>query len=263
MKKVLLFFALMSALCGEEKKWVVFYGDQAPVEAFNPFQVIVLEPESHVEVKALRERNKTLLGYLSLGEIEKERFFYEEAKKEGLLGKENTYWKGSYFVDITNRKWRKLVIEELIPRILHKGFSGLFLDTLDNTLSTKETREAAIELVKTIRLHYPEILLMVNRGYELFEEIGKEVDILLAEDLLTLYDFEKKEYRLKNEEDVQRDVAVLNAIREKFPKLQFFSLDFWNPEDKAGIESLYERAKELNFNPYVSTIDLQEIVSGP
>lgn len=249
------------SLFAEERPWVVFYGDQAPITAFDPYHLVVLEPSSEIEVKALRERNKFLLGYLSLGEIEKYRPYFEKMEGAGVIGKENPIWKGSFFADLKNPKWKKEVVEELIPAILQKGYQGIFIDTLDNALTTQ--KEEAIDLLKFIRMHYPEIPIMVNRAYSIVEAAGDQIDMLLAEDFLTEYDFTTKQYKRKGEEEVALERELFARIRSKYPKLKFYSLDYWNPEDKAEIEALYSEARKEGFNPYVATIELNVIVSEP
>ena len=112
--------------------FVVYYSDKAPVSDFNKYSLIVFDSDSHPPIGALKEQGKIVLGYLSLGEIENSRWYFKRFKDEKLLFKENSNWKGSFFIDVRDKKWVSFVVEELVPRILQKKFSGIFIDTLDN-----------------------------------------------------------------------------------------------------------------------------------
>jgi hypothetical protein len=42
-----------------------------------------------------------------------------------------------------------------------------------------------------------------------------------------------------------------------------FTLDYWNPEDAAGIRRIYRTERANGFHPYVATIKLDRIVREP
>jgi len=264
---------LITGLSAQEKKdrWVVYYSDKAPIEAFDPYSLVVLDSDYHPSLKALKERGKTLLGYISLGEVEKERVWYEAVKAEGILLKENKNWPGSYFIDVRDPRWMKRVIEKLIPQILHKGFDGLIFDTLDNPGSLEDEnpraysgmRDSAAKLVQAIRLHYPNIPIMMNRGYDILPQVAHAITYELAEDAITTYDFENKKYLMQPQEVVEEQVALLKEAQKKNPKLRLYSLDYWYPNQKEKIEDIYKKARENGLNPYVATIDLDVIVPEP
>jgi len=252
-------------------RWLVYYSDKAPIEAFEPYSLIVLDSDYHPSLKALKERNKTLLGYISLGEVEQARAWYEDVKAEGILMGENKNWPGSYYVDVRDPRWAKRVIEKLIPQILHKGFDGLFFDTLDNpgNLEDEDPRkyagmkDGAAKLVQAIRLHYPDIPLMMNRGYAILPKVVNDITYELAEDAFTTYDFKNKTYLMQPKEAVEEQINLLTEAKTTNPELGLYSLDYWYPEQKEKIEEIYQRARESDLNPYVGTIDLDVIVPEP
>ena len=62
------------AVCyAQSVPWVAYYSDDAPPEAFSAYRIVVLDSHSHPLLAPLSDRGKTLLGYLSLGEVEEHR----------------------------------------------------------------------------------------------------------------------------------------------------------------------------------------------
>ena len=165
----------------------------------------------------LADRGKTLLGYLSLGEVEQYRPYFSDVESEGILLGENEDWEGSFFVDVRDPRWTSRVIEQLVPEILRRGFAGVFLDTLDNAghlerLNPARNRGmtiAAARLVRTIRFHYPTIRIMMNRGYEILPEVESHIDMVLGESVFADYDFQSKTYRLVPRDLYRRQVNLL------------------------------------------------------
>ncbi|MDT8445668.1 MAG: endo alpha-1,4 polygalactosaminidase [bacterium] len=254
-----------------ESPWAVYYSNQLPLETFKPYGLLVLDSQYHPPLEPLKAQGKKLLGYISLGEVEKHRHFYPEVKAEGILLMENQYWKGSYFVDVRDARWTRRVIEELIPALLQRGFDGIFIDTMDNPSHLERIRPkayqgmtaAAVNLLRTIRVHFPKIPIMLNRGYDLYDQGGAYVDMLLGESLYADYNFEQKTYQLVEPELYQQQLAIFQKVKSKYPKLELFSLDYWDPEDVAGIQKIYAEERKNGFRPFVSTIKLDIVVPEP
>ena len=58
-------------------------------------------------------------------------------------------------------------------------------------------------------------------------------------------------------------MGKLAELRRLNPKLRLYTLDYWEPTDRAGIAKLYGQERKAGFIPYVATIDLQRIVADP
>jgi len=219
----------------------------------------------------LSDRGKTLLAYLSLGEVEEHRPYFPAVKAEGILLHENRAWRGSYFVDLRDPRWTARVIEQLIPDVLHRGFDGLFLDTLDDAADLERSdparyrgmTAAATRLVRTIRLHYPTIKIMMNRAYEILPDVEEYIDIELGESIFADYDFETKRYRLVKRAIYREQVRLLKAAQRRRPDLAVFTLDYWDPADTAGVARIYREQRANGFEPYVATLELDRIVREP
>ena len=254
-----------------QKPWAAYYADKVPLSSFDPYDLIVFDSQDHPQLKPLSDRGKTLLGYLSLGELEKIRPYYRAVKSENILLDENKNWPGSYFVDVRSKFWAKRVIEELIPQLLHKGFHGVFIDTLDNPIELerqdpekfKGMRDASVTLIKAIRYHYPQIPIMVNRAFEILPELGEHITMVLGESMYSSYDFTNKKYQKVNENDYRDLVSKLQNFKKSFPKIRVMSLDYWNPEESDEIKKIYNIQRANGFEPFVSVLKLDHLTTEP
>ena len=255
----------------EDERWVVVYSDKPPVEAFHDYKLVVLDSIHHPPIRPLIEQRKTVIGYISLGEVENYREYYKEVEKDGLLLDRNPNWPDSRYVDVRDPRWTRRVIEQLVPHLLHKGFQGIFLDTLDNPPDLerrnpqrfKGMTEAAANLVKAIRRHYPRIYIMMNRGYEILPAVEGEIDAALGESIFTDVDSVKKTYRLTDPKLYRQQVEWLQAAKRRQPKLKVYTLDYWRPEDGPGIIRIYAEQRKNGFIPYVSIKELNQIFREP
>ena len=263
------FYVRLSAT--EERHWLVYYSDQSPVSAFDSYSLLVFNADRHPPLHPLGERGKVLLGYLSLGEVAKTNSYFDEVRAQGILLRQNANWRGSYSVDLRDKRWVSRVIHQLIPDILHDGFDGIFLDTLDDAIelervSPKEFNgmtKAAAQLVRTVRHHYPSIKIMMNRGYRLLPLVEQHIDMVLGESMLAGYDFRRESYSLAPSTEYLQQVRLLKEAQSRRPQLQVFTLDYWNPDDAAGIARIYREQRANGFEPYVATINLDRIIKEP
>ena len=135
---VLLGFGL-TPLRAADIRWACYYADTAKLETLMKFDLLVLDSAYPAPLSPLADAGKTLIGYLSVGEVASTRPYFDRVKTEGILLEENRNWKGSFFVDVRDQRWTKRVVEDLIPEILRKGFHGIFLDTVDNAAYENQT----------------------------------------------------------------------------------------------------------------------------
>lgn len=251
--------------------WLVYYSDKAPIKAFQAFDPIVLDSKYHPPLKPLQKMNKVLYGYISLGEVEQHRSYFKKAQEKDLLIEENPFWPGSYFVDVRDEQWARLLLDEVIPSLLTKGFQGLFIDTLDNPIYLEEKdpekyegmRSAAAQLVKLIHIYFPDVYLMINRAYLILPDVGDQIHAVLGESLYTDYDFETKTYSKVKHTLYLKQVQILQNFMKKFPHVEVYSLDYWDPKDFKTIQEIYAEERKNGFRPYVSTIELNEIIFEP
>ena len=237
--------------------WLTYYADDATIEAFSDYSLLVLDADHHPPLGPLSAQRKLLLGYISLGEVERYRSHFADVKAEGILVQENGDWPGSFYVDLRDPRWTERVMSELVPEILRRGFDGVFLDTLDNAAELERIdpaayagmTAAAARLVRTIRFHFPKITIMLNRAYEILPMVEQDVDMVLGESVFTDYNFETKDYGRVPAEDYREQVELLQAAMARQPKLRVMTLDYWDLQDLDGIRRIYREQRPTASSP--------------
>jgi uncharacterized protein (TIGR01370 family) len=251
--------------------WVVFYGVDADPAVLSSFDAVVLDPAYRGSLEACASKGAKLFGYVSLGEASTTHAVVPLPKDRTVLLEENPSWPGTWRVDVRNPAWKSMILNEAIPRLVAQGFVGLFLDTLDTPPYLEEIqperyrgmRAAAIELVRAIRREFPDMLLMMNRGYVLLDELAPVVDAVVAESFMTTYDSATQVYKWVEPNTRQLQLDWLLAARARAPSLRVLSLDYWDPQDSKTITKIYEQERALGHSPYVATIALDRIVPEP
>lgn len=217
----------------------IYYADQVPLEDFDPYPLIVLEPDFYTDVDV---RSDMTLAYLSVGEVHPTRPYFDRLQDQGILLGRHPYYE-SHYLSLKDDLWLDHLISFIIPQIVSKGFSGLMLDTVDSLLST-HTQSEVITLINTIKKEFPRSYLMQNRGFEIMAET--KVDAFLLESTLSDLD------------------ATGAFVRSDGPGITpdpcrpCYSVDYWDPEDVSGRERLYQRAFALGYTPLVTSRDLTQ-----
>jgi uncharacterized protein (TIGR01370 family) len=270
-KLVLLLIALFPALAfAATERFVVYYGDKIPAAKFADYDVIVFDSDTHPDLAALKD--KTLLGYVSLGEAEKYRGYFKELKKKKILLSDNKVWKDHAVIDIRKPEWKDYVLEILIPATLKQGFSGVMLDTIDSPLALENEHpkqypgmhQAAVELIGSIRSHYPDIKIMLNRGFEILPQVADDIDMVMAETIYTDWQPGQKHPIVQSQKDYDAALAMLSEAKRVAPALKIYTIDYWPAKDRAGIKTIYARQRQAGFVPYVApSLGLQTLGSEP
>lgn len=252
-------------------RWAVCYSDQPAASDLASYDLVVLDAVRHPPLAPIRARQRTVLAYLSLTEMGNAHAAFGDLEAAGVVLDAHPGWSGTHYLDFRRPEWERLVLERLVPDALAAGFTGIFLDTLDDAafLEAKDPatyagmQTAAVRLVRSIRRTYPGAVLMVNRGYAVMPEIADAIDIVLGESVLATFDPQTKRYARVTESDVEWQVQQLRRAKTTNPSLKVLTLDYWDPGDVPGIRDLYHRQRANGFSPYVSTPLLDTLVPEP
>jgi uncharacterized protein (TIGR01370 family) len=259
------------ARADEPFRWAVYYSADAPADAFADYRLVVFDADRHPDIAPLAARGTQVLGYLSLGEVHRSRSYFAEVEREGLFVYENPNWPGAFALDVRDPRWRRRVVDELVPAILARGFAGVFLDTADTAIDLERRDRtkfagatlATIDLVKAIRNRHPGIVVILNRGYEILPAVEGAIDMVLAESLVTAWDFAGKSPRMAPADLHAAEVALLSDAKKRRRELRVLTLEYWTPEDAASVREIYARVRALGFAPYVATVALDRVVPEP
>jgi len=252
------------------KKWFILLDYRGAESLPDPsevkkFDMAILDPDSHPPLEEIKD-NIILIAYLSVGEAEGYRGYWEEIKDRPWVIGENPFWKENYYVDVRNKEWQKVILDEVIPGIIEKGFKGIFLDTLDTSSMLEEkypiehagSDRAMIGLILAIRESYPELFLISNNGFSILKDIVPFLDGMLTEDINMMPDFEKGGYKKVPKNESAYKVKILNELKKEY-NISVFVIDYAPQGDRRALRECIAESKKLGFKPYIAEKELSRI----
>jgi len=264
--------ALYMALFSKKTEiWAVVYAQNIPVESLLSYDLLVFDREAHPPLALLKDGHRIVLGYMSMGEAEISRQNYEVVKALGMTVEPRQDWKGNPLIDVRKPEWSQYVLNTLIPDILKQGFDGVMIDTVDSIIWLEQKdpvryaglQRATIGLIKEIRAKFPKIYIMMNRGFDVLPYVGSDIDMLLAESTYTDRNVSTHQPEMVPMAIHDHYVTQLQAMQQRFRQLKIYTLDYWPPNDVVAVKAIYDQQRSYGFIPYVSAMELQEIVTEP
>ena len=246
--------------------WVCVYSSDAPVDEIRKFDLAVLDSDSHPDLTELKKSDTLLIGYVSIGEVGDYRWYWNDIKGKPWILDKNPNW-DSYMIDVRSDEWHEFLIERIIPKILTKGFDGIFLDTIDNAEYLQRyhpkkkypmMEAAMVRLIKSIRKSLPSAYLVANRGFAILDEIAGSIDAVVAESIFTTTDFEQSVTRRNRPHEYEPITKQLRSMQRK-DGLKIFTLDYPNLENEFDIEKIIADSQAFGFVPYISTPQLDKV----
>ncbi len=234
-----------------------FYGNgYLPEDLLFVYDWIILDQDSSYieELKDkfyLRKRAK-LIAYISLGEIEKHRDYFELISKFAIG--ENPMWK-SLIADLRDSEYLNFIIDVVAERIVEKGFDGFFLDTLDSYKLVADSKdfpkfeEAIVYFVERLRKKYPDKLIILNRGFEVIDRVHKHIDGVVVE---SLFKGINSEHEYVDIPKAKREYILREIRRIDKYNLPIVVIDYVDPKQKNIAIDTVAKIKSLGFIPYVS-----------
>jgi len=246
----------------EIKQWAVTYAAVPEPAALSGLDLVALEPDLAPDLRRVDAR---AVGYLSLGQINRSRPYWREARDAGFLVEPSASWPDAWRVDPRSAAWQAMVLNEIAPFIIERGFQGFLLDTLDDadfldTHGFTGARAAMGQLVARLRRRFPSALIVANGGLSLLPDIAPQLDALVVESVWTGYDFGAATYFRRTPGEAAARAATLREVRAQ-TGLPVLPLEYAALEDAPTRAWIYETARSAGFDPYVSTIALDRIIA--
>src|SRR3546814_15037988 len=88
---------------------------------------------------------------------------------------------------------------------------------------------------------------MLNRAFELHDAVATDIDFVLGESVRANWSADRNAYVLTPDADYKAYVAKLKAVQQRNPKLTVMTLDYWSPDDPAGIKKIYAAERAAGF----------------
>jgi len=276
MKKFFLTYCIIAAISSgvlfgctlpqKNRTTAFYYGLPIPLDLLSRYEQVVVEPENietteHLDF--LHKKGIKVYAYISIGEINRTRSWYSEIPKEWLVESHDAW--GSDIVDLTEQGWHDYLINNYLASLWEKGYRGFFFDTLDSyqrAFIAPEQRlqqeKALAQLIKKIHQKFPDVNLMLNRGFEILPEVGSYVHALTAESLFQSWDQNKQIYQQVIESDRAWLLERLNEARKKYG-MQIIVIDYVDPKEKKLARDVAHKIHRLGFTPWVTTPQLNTL----
>lgn len=248
------------------RSWAFAIGDgmlagdaDAVARRLGEFDLVVIDGElaSGSEVRALRRTGVVVLGYLSVGTIERWRRWYPRLRRYRLAAWRD--WKGEWFADVSRPGFRRELARRIAPRLVRKGFDGLFLDNVD-TIEQRRHRAQRPGMRKLVRrlarlVHHREGLLFAQNGARAMRRFGlaRYLDGWNREDVTWTYDFDRRRY-------VRQSPAAISTAQRELRAMArrglFITATDYTGGVKAAEEEAVANACAAGALPYVADIGL-------
>jgi endo-alpha-1,4-polygalactosaminidase (GH114 family) len=244
-------------------------GNAAAVgERYGPFDLVIVDGEEATrgEIAAIQTNGTTVLGYLSVGTIEKWRSWYPKLKPYRLAAWKD--WKDEWYSDTSKRGFRRQIARNIAPDVLGKGFDGLMLDNTDmvETRSHIRQRRGMGRLIARLSklIDGEGKLLYTQNGYpgivhgypnQNVSPLGQYFDGWNREDVSWTYDFDHRRYKALGPGAVHEAQSELEDVADSL-SIPVFSTDYTaNGDDQATADAI-NKSCAAGAVPYVSDIGL-------
>jgi polysaccharide biosynthesis protein PelA len=246
----------------QARSYAIYYGYDR-VEQLWQYDAVVLHPGAHSSeaLRSLSELHTIALAYLSMGEdantVKSDAQPWWKPSIDGQLQLNPEF--GAYIVNPAHPEWQALVLENA-RKSLEMGFQGLFLDTLDS--SDEADQLALAQLIVKLRARFPQIALVLNRGFRVLSRVAPIVDGALFEGLSTTWQMQEsgkpKYLKLENAMKVANlEVAASMVSWAKHYGFACWALDY---EDSPELKVFAQHeAKTLGFISFTSNWQLLRI----
>ena len=159
----------------------------------------VIDPDetslSKDDIGSLNYQDKLVLAYLSIGEAESYRSYWNNSWSVGnprFVDSENPDWPGNYKVHFWDPEWQKIIIDRA-KTIARNGYNGLYLDIIDayeyyeakgRETSAQEMIDFVKQIAKVTKSINPDFLIVPQNSPELYSysDYASSIDGLGKED---------------------------------------------------------------------------------
>ena len=242
-----------------------YYAEKPPLDELQAFDIVVVDPDAvGVVPQRYKSTHSELFAYISVGEADPQRRFYKQIRPEWLLG-DNPAWK-SKLVDLANPAWRTFFLDQVVEPLWAAGYRGFFLDTLDSFLLVKDSKKhpalmaGLVEIIRTIKQRHPEARLILNRGFEVLDQVQGSTFAVAAESLFQKFDPVTGVYGEVQEHDRQWLLGKFANVKKA--GLPVIAIDYVAPKNRELARKTAAKIKELGFIPWVTDKDLTSLGIG-
>jgi len=213
---------------------------------------------------------KNVLAYMSIGEAEDYRFYWQDDWTPGnpaWLDVENPGWEGNYKVHYWDPAWQVIILS-YTDRLLDAGFDGAYLDIIDayeyyaeqgRTTAAQEMADFVAAIRAHARAHDPDFYIFPQNAPELASLVSaylNSVDGIGQEDIYYGYDDDD----VKTEPSVTAELEGYLDVFKSAGKL-VLTVDY--ATTPAHVSDAYIQSQAKGYVPFVTVSDLDQLTINP
>jgi len=231
-------------------------------QRYAGYSLLIIDGQeaTRAQVAELHASGHLVLAYLDVGTIEPYRPWYRELKPYRL-----SYWRrwGEFYAAVNRPGYRLTIVDRIAPRILSKGFDGLFLDNTDMVESHPKERRGMIRLVAALArlVHRRHGLLFTQNGASVLKPILPYLDGWNMEEVSTFYNANRHRYGLLPRKTVQENQQTLRHVRQA--GLLVLATGYTASASGEAARVAIANACAAGAIPFVSNIELTRIPTPP
>ena len=235
-----------------DKSAVVYYGDDLSYPMVGIHDYIIVEPDNiQTSAPGFQTYKKQIYAYVSINEKIKTN---KQIKKAWILG-DNPSW-GSYVMNIAHPAYQAYLIQEM-KKLYHDGYRNFFFDTMDSYqlahVSKKDKerlRQSLIHFIHRVSKTFPKSKLIINRGFEIIDDVHDEIEALLFESYYKKIKTDTMQYvDVPKEDRIWLDSQLKRVQAYHIP---IIALDYLPLHRKKEIKADIQALKAKGFIPYIS-----------
>jgi cysteinyl-tRNA synthetase len=220
-------------------------------------------------LKASPGGDKLVLAYMSIGEAEDYRFYWQDGWQPGdptWLDAENPDWQGNYKVRYWDPAWQAIIFGHT-DRLLDAGFDGAYLDIIDAYEYYAAQRPTATQdmaaFVAAIRVY----ALSHDPGFLIFPQNGAELVVLVPSYLDSTDGIGQEDIYYGYEDDDSPTPPAVTAEMEGYLDLfrdagkLVLTVDYATTPDH--VDDAYARSSAKGYVPFVTVRDLDTLIVNP
>ena len=265
-----LLFILLSVISGYagsfDKSAAVYYGEDISYSNLGLHEYIIVESDNISSyTHGFKTYKKKIYAYVSIGEASSYRKYFKDIKEEWKIA-ENKRW-NSVVMDISDDEYHEFMYEQVIQPLVDKGYANFFFDTLDsyqiaakNEEERKRYEAGLIRFIKKFKQRFTDSKLIVNRGFEIMDDIHQELDAVLFESLFYGLSSNTLSYTKVEEED--RKWLLTQVEKVQSYGLDVIGVDYMQSQEKEKIDEMLEKFEKLGIIPYISNKKLDRYGSS-
>lgn len=250
---------------GNDTPWLCYYGDDRRVLGAQGFELLILEPEAIGDLDAADKAGRICVGYMSVGEAERNRWFYPDIKDKAWVLDANPDWPDSRLVDMRSPEWRELIVDSVASAIMEAGYDGFILDNVDTAeaLLRRDPElyvgadDAMVELIRDLHATYPEAVIIANGGLSIVPRVAEALDAMMYEGTVSTWKENDDGTYSYGEITPQQKTWLRPRLRRvKAAGLPILSLEYADPDNAAEQKAVWDEVKKSGNNPFISVREL-------